>query len=158
MKSGEEGRAANAADRRSMWEVTKTAGIIIFLILCDIQDIREKRLSVKMLVLFGGLFFALSFLMDKTPYEQRIYSLMPGTVALFLAFLTKEQIGYGDAVCLMILGAVMTGGRILRAVMAGLFLASVCSLTLLLGKKANRKTTLPFLPFLTVGVLWQMIF
>lgn len=141
-----------------MWEVTKAAGIIVFLILCDIQDIKEKRISVKMLVLFGGLFFTLSFLFDRTPYEQRICSLLPGMAALLLAFLTKEQIGYGDAVCLLILGAVMTGDGILRAALAGLFFVSVCSIALLVGKKANRKTKLPFLPFLTAGVLWQMIF
>lgn len=141
-----------------MREVTKAAGIIIFLILCAIQDIKEKQLSVKMLVLFGGLFFTWSFLFDTMPYEQRICGLLPGVAALFLAFLTKEQIGYGDAVCLLILGAVMTGGVILRAALAGLFLASACSIALLIGKKANRRTTLPFLPFLTAGVLWQMIF
>ena len=141
-----------------MWEVTKAAGLIVFLILCAIQDIKEKQLSVRMLVLFGGLFFTWSFLFDTMPYEQRICGLLPGVAALFLAFLTKEQIGYGDAVCLLILGAVMTGGVILRAALAGLLLASACSIALLIGKKANRRTTLPFLPFLTAGVLWQMIF
>lgn len=158
MKSEGEEPAVSAADRRHMWEAIKSAGIVFFLIFCDVQDIKEKQLSVKMLILFGSLFLVLSLLFDRLSYEQRVYSLLPGAAALLLAFLTREQIGYGDAVCLVILGTVMTGDMILGAVMGGLVLVSAYSIVLLVRKKADRRTTLPFLPFLTAGVLWQMIF
>lgn len=143
--------------RKIMWEVIKAAGIFLFLFLCSAQDIREKRLSVKMLVLFGVLFLLLSFAFDEIAWEERAQNMLPGMAALALAFLTKEQIGYGDAACLAVLGSVVADNILWGAIMGGLFLLSLCSVVLLIGKKAERKTTLPFIPFLAAGMLWQMI-
>ena len=45
-----------------MWEAAKVLTIIVFLGLCCIQDIREEKLSLKMLIASGILFFMLSFI------------------------------------------------------------------------------------------------
>lgn len=144
-------------DKCDMWEIIKAVEVFIFLLFCSFQDIKEKRISVKMLVLFGGLFLVSSLLWDEISIEERAYNLLPGMVAFLLAFLTKEQIGYGDAACLAVLGNVISGTILFGAVMGGLVSLSVCSMILLTGRKADRKTTLPFLPFLTIGIFWQMI-
>lgn len=140
-----------------MWKIVKVTGIVVFLILCSLQDLREKKLSVKMLVLSGILFLALSLLFDGTLYERRVIDLMPGMAAFVLAFLTKEQIGYGDAACLLVLGNVVSADILIGAVAGGLFLISIYSIVRLAKKKATGKTTLPFIPFLTAGMLWQII-
>lgn len=140
-----------------MWKIVKAAGIFAFLALCSLQDIREKRLSVKMLVLSGVLFLTASLLLDGLCWERRMIALLPGMTALVLAFLTKEQIGYGDAACLLVLGNVVSADVLVGAAAGGLLLVSVCSIVLLAGKKADRKTTVPFLPFLTAGMLWRII-
>ena len=132
-------------------------GIIVFLVLCSIQDIREKRLSVKMLVVAGLLFLGMSLVFEEMPIEKRLHNILPGMITFLLAFLTKEQIGYGDAACLVVLGIMVSAGSLFGAVMIGLILLSICSMILLAGKKADRKTTLPFLPFLSAGMLWQII-
>lgn len=166
MKSEIKALAVNVADKRiseamadksDMWKIIKAVELFVFLFFCSLQDIREKRISVKMLVLFGGLFLASSLLFDEISLEERAYNLLPGMVAFLLAFLTKEQIGYGDAACLAVLGNMISETILFGAVMGGLILLSVCSMILLAGKKANRKTTLPFLPFLTIGIFWQVI-
>ena len=135
----------------------KRAGIAVFLVLCSIQDIREKKLSVKVLVAAGILFLIMSLMFDEVSIEKRLCNLLPGMIAFLLVFLTKEQIGCGDAASLVVLGILVSARRLLGAVMGGLLLLSICSMILLAGKKADRKTTLPFLPFLSVGMLWQMI-
>lgn len=133
------------------------AGILAFLFFCSIQDIREKRISVKMLILSGVLFLSASLLFDDIEGEKRLYSMLPGIIAFLLAFLTGEQIGYGDAVCLIVLGTVISGGVLLGAIMGGLILLSAFSIILVTRKRADRKTTLPFLPFLSAGILWQIM-
>lgn len=140
-----------------MWKIMKAVGIFVFLMLCSLQDIREKRLPVKMLVFSGGLFFLVSLVSGELFNEGRLLALMPGMAALVLAFLTREQIGYGDGACLVVLGLLVSAERLIGAIAGGLFLISACSILLLVRKKANRKTTLPFMPFLTVGMLWQLI-
>lgn len=138
-------------------KIIKIVGIIAFLALCSIQDIREKRLSVKLLVVSGLLFSGMSLAFEEIPFEERLHNILPGMIAFALAFLTKEQIGYGDAACLVILGILVSAGSLSGAIMAGLVLLSICSILLLAWKKADRKTTLPFLPFLSAGMLWQII-
>lgn len=140
-----------------MWKIVKVIGMSLFLLLCSMQDIREKRISVKMLVLFGILFLVMSLLFDQISIEQRMCNMLPGMLAFLLAFFTKEQFGYGDAACLIVLGNIIYSDVLWGAIMGGLVLFSVCSMVLLAGKKADRKTTLPFLPFLSAGVLWQTI-
>lgn len=140
-----------------MWKIVKVTGIVVFLILCSLQDLREKRLSIRMLVSAGILFLASSLLFDGILLERRVIALMPGMTAFVLAFLTKEQIGYGDAACLLVLGNAVSADILIGAAAGGLFLISAYSIVRLAGKKATRKTTLPFMPFLTVGMLWQII-
>lgn len=141
----------------TMWKIVKITGVFIFLLLCSVQDIKEKRLSVRMLVLFGILFLVLSLLFDRITWERRISNMLPGMLAFVLAFLTKEQIGYGDAACLAVLGNVVSLDILSDAIMGGLLLLSICSVVLLARRKVNRKATLPFIPFLTAGMLWRMI-
>ncbi len=140
-----------------MWEAAKVLTIIVFLGLCCIQDIREEKLSLKMLIASGILFFMLSFMFEDMTAKERIYNILPGIVASFLAFMTKEQIGYGDAVCLIILGSVVSGEKLLGAVTGGMILFSIIGIIRMIRKKADRKTTMPFLPFLTAGMLWQIV-
>lgn len=140
-----------------MWKIVKGTGIIVFLIVCSLQDIREKKLSIKTLILFGTLFLASSLLFDGLLYERRVLALMPGMATFVLAFLTKEQIGYGDAACLLVLGNVVSADALIGALAGGLFLISIYSIVRLARKKATWKTTLPFLPFLTAGMLGQIV-
>lgn len=140
-----------------MWEAAKVLTIIVFLGLCCIQDIREEKLSLKMLIASGILFFMLSFMFEDMTAKERICNILPGIVASLLAFMTKEQIGYGDAVCLIILGSVVSGEKLLGTVTGGMILFSIIGIIRMIRKKADRKTTMPFLPFLTAGMLWQIV-
>lgn len=159
MKLAAEALVINAEDRKkAMWQFLKNVEIFFFLLICSAQDIREKKISVKILVLFGALFLIESFALEEISWEMRAQNMLPGIMAFMAAFLTKEQIGYGDAACLAVLGIVVSADILWSAIMSGLLLLSVCSMVLLLRKKVKRKTTLPFIPFLTVGMLWQTIF
>ena len=140
-----------------MWRVIKITGIFTFLLFCSIQDIREQKISVKMIALSGCLFLTASLLFDNMQPGQRMWNLLPGLISFLLALLTKEQIGYGDAACLTALGVIIPADLILGAVMGGLILISIFSGILLTSKKADRKTTLPFLPFLSAGMVFQVV-
>lgn len=139
-----------------MWEIVKRTGVFIFLMICSIQDIKEKKLSVRMLVTSGVLFLVLSFLFEEITWERRAENMLPAAAAFVLARLTGEKIGYGDAACLAVLGNVLSGSILWGGIFGGLLLLSLCSLALLVQKKAAGETTLPFIPFLTAGVLWRM--
>ena len=83
-----------------MWRIVKATGITVFLLACSAQDIKEKKISVKILILAGVLLPAMSLLFDEMPGTERLYGMLPGMTAFLLALLTKEGIGYGDAAVL----------------------------------------------------------
>lgn len=139
-----------------VWRIIKIAEVVIFLAVCSVQDIKERKLSVKMLAGFSILFFLSSFFPENILLQQRACNMLPGAIALLIAFLTREQIGYGDGVCMLILGNIVSYGVLLGAIMGGLILLCCCSAVLLVRKKVAWKTTLPFLPFLMIGMVIQI--
>ncbi len=140
----------------NVWRIIKITEIVIFLAVCSVQDIKEKKLSVRMLAGFSILFFISSLFPENILLQQRACNMLPGAIALLIAFLTREQIGYGDGVCMLILGNIVSYSMLLGAIMGGLILLCCCSVVLLVRKKAAWKTTLPFLPFLMIGMVIQM--
>ena len=73
-----------------------------------------------------------------------------------LSVFTKGSVGMGDAK-LLGLTAVFTGiGYLVRIIFWGMLCAFVYSLFLLIKKKGDRKTELPFVPFLVLGMALHM--
>ncbi len=138
-------------------------GMAYLLLLCAaVHDIRTKELKRWMLAaaaVLGVLAAVTEWTGGNAEPVMIGASLLPGGALLTAAFLTREGIGYGDGILALLLGPVF-GTEVMWA---GLFLAfllsALCSILLLACKKADRKTCLPFIPFLTsaLGVV-QLVF
>ena len=77
---------------------------LLFLAWFSAEDIRDRRLSLTELsgsLLLGMLYLTLTGGLDdgKLPYRM-----LPGLFLLLLAYLTSEQVGYGDGLAVLILG------------------------------------------------------
>lgn len=77
-----------------------------------------------------------------------VLSLLPGAGLLVLSFLSEKKVGTGDGLLLMLIG-LLEGSRIVLLVFcAGLFLQSLSAVLLLILKRAEKQTCIPFAPFL----------
>lgn len=86
-----------------------------------------------------------------TGVAELVLGLVPGAVVLVLAFATGESIGTGDGLVLCLLG-LFCGWRQCVAVFGmALLLSAFFAATLLVCRKAGRKTEIPFLPGLFGG-------
>lgn len=116
-----------------------------------IEDLWEKQIrSLPLLLLAaagGGLSVAVGDWSDWTV----VWRFLPGAVTLLLAWLTRENIGYGDGLVVLCLGCYLSVWEILDLCMAALMMSGFVALFLLLVKKKNRKTEIPFIPFLQAG-------
>ena len=74
--------------------------------------------------------------------------ILPGAALLFLGFLTEKKVGYGDGLLLVIMGILEGGKAVLLTFCMGLFLQSVLAVVLVIIKKADKQTKIPFAPFL----------
>lgn len=133
-----------------LWQWLLTAAVIIP---CAIRDIRTKRIN-GYICLMGVL--AALFIREMIIGEESgtiLIDLIPGAVMYLIAFLSKERIGKGDAQSLMFIGAVAGSSTVLMSLFVSLTIAAILSAILLALKKVKKDTKLPFIPFLSIGVI-----
>lgn len=135
----------------------RTLVLAVGLLGLGIEDLWKKQISSLPLLLLavagGGISLALGDWGDETA----LWRLLPGCVMLLLAWFTRESIGYGDGFVVLCLGCFLDVWEVLNICMAALTLSGLAALFLLLVKKKNRKTQMPFVPFLLVGYGMQLL-
>ena len=127
---------------------------LLFLAWFSAEDIRNMRLSLTELsgsLLLGMLYLTLTGGLDD---GKLFYRMLPGLFLLLLAYLTSEQVGYGDGLAVLILGCFLGAGTC-AAVCGTAFMLSGLFTT---GKICLKKEEpVPFLPFL-LGALEVVLF
>lgn len=129
---------------------------LIFLIICAINDILTKQIPLGVLIAFGIMAFILAALDGALSSWSGGIRLLPGFMLLLIGFLTRQSIGYGDGMVVLIMGMLLGVHQCLIILFIGVILSSLVSIFILILKKGNYRTKLPFVPFLLVawGVSW----
>lgn len=130
----------------------------VWLFAISIMDIRCRMVPVWLLLAGGalaGVFMAYQCSRGERILLDIMKGVMPGLLLLGISFATKNA-GYGDGIVMLILGMVLNGRKSLMIFGISLFCIAICSLTLLVLRKAGRSTKIPYLPFLTVAWLIAM--
>ena len=115
--------------------------LIILLGIISIIDFSTKKIPVVVLVVMGIVGIASSFYAKQSIISVAV-ALIPGIVLMAAAFLTGEQIGYGDAAVVTIVCSTMV---------MGLTIAGTISVILIASGRAGRKKQIAFTPFLLLG-------
>ncbi|MDE7283697.1 MAG: prepilin peptidase [Lachnospiraceae bacterium] len=129
--------------------------VCVLLFICSLFDIRKKELPL--MILIAGFLAALGIEMwciwkGLETVAGIAESLLPGIFFLLLSFCTREKVGYGDGLLLIILGLFLGFYRCFLVLCFGLIFSSVFALILLLFCKAGKNSRLPLVPFLTIGM------
>ncbi len=122
---------------------------ILFLAVLAAEDIRKKEIPVSVILIFA--FGAILFKVFSKHFfwSEVVLCLVPGGFFLLLSLITKESIGYGDGMTVLVLG-LWTGGwfTVLSAAM-GIILSGIYGGCCVLFQK---KDPIPFIPFLLLGM------
>lgn len=134
--------------------------IAVLLVICSVYDWKYCVLPL-WLILAGGAGSIVGIIYTLLCGEKSVSDVMlaflPGVATLILAYASREQIGYGDGLLLLMIGGYAGVGdtmKILMVALAGTFGVSVL---LLICKKAAGGSRIPFVPFLTVGSVLVMV-
>ena len=122
--------------------------ILVVLIFAAAEDFFRKEISFWMPAISGLISLvkiAVDFCYGEMDFAGILFSLVPGVVLLIIAFATKQEIGYGDG--LMALGFEKT----CVVLCISMTMASLFSILLLIVKR-DKRSTFPFIPFLTAGM------
>lgn len=132
------------------------AGAVGLLAAGGIFDIKSKKIPFAVLGA-GGIWsvIGLVFKAAETGIPQTLLfvltAIVPGAILVVLSFLTEKKIGYGDGIVLMILGCMEGAETAFLVFCTGLFLQSLFAVGLLIVKKADKQSCIPFVPFLLVA-------
>lgn len=132
----------------------------VILLVGSIYDWKYYSLPVWLLgvsMLGGGVGLVAALLGTEGERGVAFLALLPGVVALLVAFATREQIGYGDGVLLLAMGGCIGMERTVWTVFAALAGVFVVSCVLLVTGRAQRNKRLPFVPFLLLGEMVVML-
>lgn len=122
----------------------------------SILDLRRKRISLLVTIFYGLLGVGYQIATDKIG-GWMVVSLLPGLLALFLAKLTKEKIGYGDGFILLALGCYLNIEEMVLVSMVAVCFAGILALILLVFFHKNRDYAIPFVPFLLCGYVLEVL-
>lgn len=126
---------------------------LLFLAAVSWQDIRKKEISGKLLILMGVVGTVIQIFEKSVSLGSWIGGIVLGLVLLFLGFVTRESIGYGDGWLILVMGMSLGFGTSFFSFLLGLGISALVSGWLLMFKRVKRKYRIPFAPFLLMGCL-----
>lgn len=129
-------------------------GLLLFM--AGIEDIRKKEISVIYLAAMGIVALCGCVCRENFNWYGAAGGFLVGLCMIAVSQMSGEQIGRGDGMVVAALG-ILCGVRNTLGIVcfASIFmLVPVC--ILLVGKRGNRKTRLPFLPALFLGYLMSL--
>lgn len=114
-------------------------------------DWKRRLIPVKFLWIYSAAAVLCAF------PNIKIGGLMIGILFWVISKITKEAIGYGDSWVITLLGIYLGGKDLIRVLFTASFLAAIVSLILMWKQGWKREGNLPFVPFLTIGLM-EVIF
>ena len=125
----------------------------IALLIAAITDIKHKSISISQIVVTGILCIIGSIICKENNIYQTFGGLSIGIMVMGIAKLGNEQIGMGDGMIIALTGLFLgMNGCFIMVCTASLVMVFIAAAVLIL-KKGNKYTKLPFIPALFVGYI-----
>lgn len=125
--------------------------------ICSVEDLIYRHIRIKWIAFFAAEGILCRICLWRQPVLELFTAIIPGFLVLLLAFVAKGGIGEGDGLLLMAFGIFLGGAYTLRILMYAAFLAAGCALFLYLVKKKSRKYEMPFVPFLFLSFVGELL-
>ncbi len=125
---------------------------ITALLFCTVTDLVCRKVYKLAAALYFLLAAAAHFIL-KDGMGNALIGTFPGIVCLTLSALTKEAIGYGDSVLILLCGFSLGLGECLSALLLAFCCSGIFAVVLLAAKKGTRKSRIAFVPFLLIGTV-----
>ena len=133
-----------------MYKIVHMCLIIILGVIC-VFDIKRKKIPVYMLIVLAAAGIISNFTVGEFDIEKRIIAMLPGMILLIVSMITKQQIGYGDGMIILIMGLYIDIDDILSIVLSSFLLSSIAAIILMTVFKKKKNFEMAFSPFLLIG-------
>ena len=125
--------------------------VILMLIYESVIDIKKKYIHIWPVVAAGIMGAMLNVGIYGAKVSDIIGGAAVGGVLLLMAFISHQQIGYGDAVVFLVLGVCLGPVRVLWVLWISMLAAGIVGIVGILRKKHGWRSQLSYIPFVTAG-------
>ena len=131
--------------------------VLIVLIIEAVTDLKKQEINIPVSGIMAAAAIPIYFFAKDISVLNSIIGIAEGLLLILISVMTKGQIGMGDGILLAACG-LMLGGKdnFIMFFFACLFSAVVSGLIMLV-KKADKKTKIPFVPFMITGFLVMVL-
>ncbi|MBO4375605.1 MAG: prepilin peptidase [Lachnospiraceae bacterium] len=129
----------------------------IFLFICSITDLKEREIKPIVLIFFGTAATVLYILFRPVGLYEEAAGIVIGLFFVALYFITDEKIGLGDGLLMIVTGIFLGGRQNASLIMIAMLLSAVYSIVFLVIKKADKKTSFAFVPFVFAAFLIRLM-
>ena len=136
--------------------------LVLFLFIASVWYNKKRGIPTK--YLFLGAVVGIVYLAFLSVWKNEIgfwldvfMGAIPGIICVFISFISREQMGFGDSFIVLFIGILTGYKRVLISFMFALLLLNLFAMFILIIKKGNRKTKIPFIPFLLAGYIGTFI-
>lgn len=126
---------------------------LIFLGTAAYYDIRYRRIPMKFIIAALAAALMMMLCLHHEAVAGYVGGAAIGVFLLLLGKLTAEGIGYGDGLAFTVTGLLLGMRKNMMLLCISLVLSAFYSVFLMICKKGNRKTEIPFLPFMLSGCI-----
>ena len=138
--------------------ITVAAGLLLFA--AGIMDLKSKTIRREIILVLMAVCFAGAFLRVFVNKEFGLWEIAGGVLigccAIGLSMASGEQIGRGDGLVISAIGLILGFRKCLFAVCMASIIMTLVSVIILILRKGNRRTRLPFIPALFAGYVMCM--
>lgn len=128
----------------------------IFLGICAITDLKERQVYLGFCLANMGIALLANLIFQNVEWTSIVAGLGLGVVFFAVCIITKEAMGKGDAVIILVLGSIC-GIKISFEIVTWAFvICSMVSIFEILIKRKSIKSEIPFAPFLFCGCILTM--
>lgn len=129
---------------------------LLVLVAFSIEDAKTRKISVLPILFFIPCLLFAIFGREQMEWTDCMGGILVGLLFCAVSHLKKESIGIGDGVIILLLGVSLGARRVLYILVIAFFLTALAAGVLFLLHKADKKTRLPFIPFLLGGYIVEI--
>jgi len=154
-------RLISAIQTFVLFDIARMTMLIVFSHIIAAEDLLYKRVPNKTVIAMIAAWMAVTLPSMIFSFDAALQYIMKGALGaavsgiLFLAvyLLSRHGLGGGDVKFMTAAGLLITFDSALTVMISGTLLAGITSVILLIAHRVTRKTAIPLVPFLYIGIL-----
>ena len=131
--------------------------VFIVLVIEAVKDFRKKEVNIPVLGILVAAAMVMFFLGKDISVSNAIIGLAEGLLLILVSIMTKGQIGIGDGILLAACGLMLGGKDNMVMFFFACLSSAIASVLIMIIKKADKKTKIPFVPFMIPGFLIMVL-